>query len=61
MAHETWCRVKKTQDGTAINSDAKHDQDDSRAPALLLSHPVPFAIITVIIVTTNIHALCHLV
>ena len=26
MAHENWCRVKnKTQDGTAINSDAKHD------------------------------------
>jgi hypothetical protein len=36
------------------------DQDDSHVPALLLSHPVPFAIITVII-TTNIYALCHLV
>ena len=37
------------------------DQHDSRAPALLLSHLVPFAIITAIIITTNIHALCHLV
>jgi hypothetical protein len=26
-------------------------QNDSRAPALLLSHPVPFAIITAIIIT----------
>jgi len=37
------------------------DQHDSRAPALLLSHPAPFAIITAIIITTNIHVLCHLV
>ena len=37
------------------------DQDDSRAPALMLSHPVPFAIIIAIIITTNTHALCHLV
>lgn len=37
------------------------DQDYSRAPTLLLSHPVPFAIITVIIITTNIHTLCRLV